>query len=74
MTVQIGIRAVAQDGMRWNPQRKLKILNDLDRAGDGAREALMATHGLSADEVEQWRGAYHRHGMDGLAIRKQACR
>lgn len=71
MTVLLGIRAVAVDEVRWTPQRKRKVLRDLDSAGAERRAALMAEHGLTPDELTQWRRNFDRHGLRGLSALRQ---
>lgn len=56
---------------RWTPTRKLQVLNDYDAAGDEARAALLVKHGLSTDEIDQWRDAYRARGLAGLQISNQ---
>ena len=74
MTVLLGKRAVATDDTHWTPARKLQVLNDFDLTDDDGKTAILTAHGLSADEIDQWRGAYQRHGLAGLKVTKQAFR
>lgn len=71
MTVMLGIRAVAVNEVRWTPQRKRKVLREIDGAGAERRAALMAEHGLTPDEISQWRIGFERHGISGLSALRQ---
>ncbi|MDO9471922.1 MAG: DUF1153 domain-containing protein [Caulobacter sp.] len=73
MTLALGTRARLALGpiTFWNPHRKLKVLKALDAADADGRTALMAEHGLTDDEVTHWRAAFDRHGITGLATRRQ---
>ncbi|MBI5940115.1 MAG: DUF1153 domain-containing protein [Caulobacterales bacterium] len=74
MTLALRTRPLPTAFDRWTPTRKLQVLNDFDEASAEEQAALLVRHALTADEVEQWRGAYQRHGLAGLAIGKQECR
>lgn len=65
---------VTGDSGRWTPTRKLTLLNRLACADEAGREALLAEHEVTPEEIEQWRGAYDRHGLPGLAVQRQDCR
>lgn len=71
MSVAFAHRAVMVDETRWTPTRKLEVLNQFDQGDAAERAALLVEHGLSDDEISQWRGAYSRHGLAGLAVGKQ---
>lgn len=53
--------------MRWTAQRKAEVLSAI--AADPACElALMDHHGLSAEELDEWRRAEADAGQAGLAV------
>jgi hypothetical protein len=74
MTVLLGIRAVAANRVHWTPKRKSAVLLELDEADEAQRADIMAEHGLSIEEVNQWRRAHERLGVGGLRVTKQTVR
>lgn len=59
---------------RWTPGRKREVLLRYCYADEAARQALLAEHQITADEIDQWDGAYQRHGLAGLKVTKRAFR
>lgn len=74
MTLAIATRAILADETRWTPTRKLQVLNDYDLTDAAGKALILTVHGLTADEIDQWRRAYRRLGLAGLKVTKQAVR
>ena len=51
---------------RWTAARKEAVVADV-RAGRLTFDEAIATHGLSAEELQDWERRFARHGRRGLA-------
>lgn len=51
--------------IRWTPRLKARILGNL-AAGRTTRAALLQMHGISSEELAEWRRAYNKYGIKGL--------
>lgn len=54
--------------MRWTAKRKAEVLDALDRLPDQSAE-IMQRHGLSAEELIDWRRAADRGGLAALTVK-----
>lgn len=55
-------------GARWTPQRKEAIVMAINYGSASVQSAVIRyrEHGLSADEIEEWRHSYAMYGFRGL--------
>lgn len=53
--------------IRWVKSRKLQLLRDID-AGSETPSSLFDKHGVSEEEISEWRSNIDRHGEASLRV------
>jgi transposase-like protein len=54
----------------WTPKRKEELLLAI-AAGSVTEAAALAEHGLTPEELDEWRRRYSREGRRGLRVTKR---
>lgn len=49
--------------IRWTPRRKLQFLKDYDHTHPSCRPPLRMKHGVSPEEITEWRIRFEKGGL-----------